>query len=555
MPDWGKFAGDLYDGAGNLVDKGKEIVGEGIDKGTDVLGSGLEKVGADEWADKVEDWGDETASSLGAGVGEQQLGQSEEANELIHGRPEKIAAAVKNLRDFQRAFDLVGSGMKKLDSGHWKGMAADTFREKFQTLPTDWVRAAAAFEDAAAALETYAQTVTSAQAKAGEAIALYKEGKQDYETAVAVFREKAEAYNAVRNTDHPLPHPGKFSDPGLVKRQQARETLQRARRARDEAAEAAKSLITAAMAHAPKEPKGLDRAKQEFYDYGVGQGIELAHFGSGVVKGTAGLVNFVRSVYPLDPYNITHPAEYYKGVSTTLAGLVSSAANPDRALKNAWDAAKGDPSEFFGRLVPELVGTKGGGLIKGGLRAGMKDLLERPKGKNRQGHEKAPDSNAKPCSKVKCAGDPVDIATGRMLLPQTDIALPGSLPLVFERVFDSTYHAGRWFGTGWSSTVDQRLEIDAEGVVFSCNEGSLLAYPHPASRSCPRTAGAGPWTEWTTATPSPTPKPVTSATSSTDPPGSWRSWPRSTTATAAGSPSSTTRQVLRPRSCTTAATT
>ena len=480
MPDWGKFAGDLYDGAGNLVDKGKEIVGEGIDKGTDVLGSGLEKVGADEWADKVEDWGDETASLLGAGVGEQQLGQSEEANELIHGRPEKIAAAVKNLRDFQRAFDLVGSGMKKLDSGHWKGMAADTFREKFQTLPTDWVRAAAAFEDAAAALETYAQTVTSAQAKAGEAIALYKEGKQDYETAVAVFREKAEAYNAVRNTDHPLPHPGKFSDPGLVKRQQARETLQRARRARDEAAEAAKSLITAAMAHAPKEPKGLDRAKQEFYDYGVGQGIELAHFGSGVVKGTAGLVNFVRSAYPLDPYNITHPAEYYKGVSTTLAGLVSSAANPDRTLKNAWDAAKGDPSEFFGCLVPELVGTKGGGLIKGGLRAGMKDLLERPKGKNRQGYEKAPDSNAKPCSKVKCAGDPVDIATGRMLLSQTDIALPGSLPLVFERVFDSTYRAGRWFGTGWSSTVDQRLEIDAEGVVFSCNEGSLLAYPHPA---------------------------------------------------------------------------
>ncbi|WTI78504.1 DUF6531 domain-containing protein [Streptomyces sp. NBC_00727] len=67
-----------------------------------------------------------------------------------------------------------------------------------------------------------------------------------------------------------------------------------------------------------------------------------------------------------------------------------------------------------------------------------------------------------------------------MLLPQTDIALPGSLPLVFERVFDSSYRGGRWFGHGWSSTVDQRLEIDAEGVVFSCNEGSLLAYPHPA---------------------------------------------------------------------------
>ncbi|WP_438948553.1 DUF6531 domain-containing protein [Streptomyces atratus] len=110
----------------------------------------------------------------------------------------------------------------------------------------------------------------------------------------------------------------------------------------------------------------------------------------------------------------------------------------------------------------------------------MKDLLKNPTGKNRHGHEKNPDSNAKKCSEVKCAGDPVDVATGRMLLPQTDIVLPGSPPLVFERVFDSSYRAGRWFGTGWSSTVDQRLEIDAEGVVFSCDEGSLLAYPHPA---------------------------------------------------------------------------
>ncbi|MFJ6855053.1 putative T7SS-secreted protein [Streptomyces sp. NPDC091271] len=481
MPDWGKWGDALYDGAGNLVDKGKEIVGTGIDKGTDVLGSGLEKVGADEWADAVEDWGDETASSLGANVGEQQLGQTEEANELIHGRPEKISAAVKNLRDFQKAFDLVGGGMKKLDSGHWKGEAANAFRAKFQTLPTDWLRAANAFEDAAKALETYAGTVTSAQAKAGEAIALYKEGKQDYETAAAAFKEKAEAYNAVRNTDHPLPHPGKFSDPGAAKRQHAQEILQRARRTRNDAAETAKGAITAALAHAPKEPTGLDRAKQELIDYGIGQSIELAHVGGGVIKASAGLVNFVRSVNPTDPYNLTHPAEYYKGVNMTLAGLVSTAANPDRALKNAWDAAKGDPSEFIGRLIPELFGTKGGGLIKGGLRAGMKDLPERPKGPNRQGHENSPDSNGQQCSKVKCANDPIDVATGRMLLPQTDIVLPGSLPLVFERVFDSSHRAGRWFGTGWSSTVDQRLEIDAEGVVYSCNEGSLLAYPHPAT--------------------------------------------------------------------------
>ncbi|MEV7710731.1 putative T7SS-secreted protein [Streptomyces sp. NPDC088270] len=480
MVDWGRLGDGLVDGAGRVLDKGKEFAGEVVDTGTDMLGAGLDKVGAHGWADGVEDWGDETASSLGAEVGEKQLGQSEDADELIHGRPEKIAATVKNLRDFQRAFDLVGGGMKKLDSGHWKGEAADAFRRAFEALPTDWLRAADAFEDAARALETYARTVTSAQGKAREAIALYKEGKQDYERAAAEFREKAAAYNAVRNTDHPLPHPGKFSDPGLAKRQHAQEMLQLARQARNEAAESAKGAVTAAMAHAPKEPTGLDRLKQEVYDHAVGQGIELAHFGGGVIKGGAGLVNFLRSMSPTDPYNLTHPADYYKGVNMTLAGLVSAGANPDRALKNAWDSAKSDPTEFIGRLVPELAGTKGGGLARGGLRAGMRDLLERPKGKNRHGHEKGPDSNSQQCSKVKCAGDPVDVATGRMLLLQTDIVLPGSLPLVVERVFDSSYRAGHWFGSGWSSTVDQRLEIDPEGVVFSCNEGSLLAYPHPA---------------------------------------------------------------------------
>ncbi|MFF8417220.1 putative T7SS-secreted protein [Streptomyces sp. NPDC015680] len=480
MVVWGRLGDGLVDGAGHLVDKGKEFAGEVVDTGTDMLGAGLDKVGAHGWADGVEDWGDETASSLGAEVGEKQLGQSEEADELIHGKPEKIAATVKNLRDFQRAFGLVGGGMKKLDSGHWKGEAADVFRRYFEPLPTDWLRAADAFEDAARALETYARTVAGAQGKAREAIALYKEGKQDYETAAAEFRERAEAYNAVRNTDHPLPHPGKFSDPGLAKRQLAQEMLQLARRTRNEAAGTAKGAVTAAMAHAPKEPAGLDRLKREAYDHALGQGVELAHFSGGIVKGGAGLVNFVRSVNPTDPYNLTHPADYFTGVHTTLAGLVSTGANPDRALKSAWDSFKDDRSEFIGRLVPEMIGTKGGGLTKGGLRAGMKDLLERPKGKNRHGHEQNPDSNSQQCSKVKCAGDPVDVATGRMLLPQTDIVLPGSLPLVFERVFDSSYRSGRWFGSGWSSTVDQRLEIDAEGVVFSCDEGSLLAYPHPA---------------------------------------------------------------------------
>ncbi|MFC8760124.1 putative T7SS-secreted protein [Streptomyces sp. NPDC057193] len=484
MVDWGGLVDKGIDKIGDGIDKGKEMLGEGIDHATDKVGQGLDKIGAHDIADAVEDWGDETASSLGAQVGEQQLGQTEEANELIHGKPEKIAATVKNLRDFQRAFDLVGSGMKQLDSGHWKGEAADAFRERFQTLPTDWLRAADAMESAAKALETYSQAVMSAQGKAREAIALYKEGDSDSKAAVDSYNKKVDAYNAARTGDSPLPDPGPFSDPGKAKRQRAQEILNDARKARNESGDTAKAAVSAALAHAPQEPTGRERLKLELMDHGMAQGFELAHFGGGIVKGSAGLINFVRSVNPTDPYNLTHPAEYYKGVNMTLAGLVSTAANPDRALKNAWDAAKGDPSEFLGRLVPELIGTKGAGLARTGARVGLNGTKHVPDGTKPGGtrgdQEKDPATACKKESETACKKDPVDIAAGRVLLPQTDISLPGSLPLVFRRTFDSSRRSGRWFGPTWSSTVDQRLEIDSEGVVFSCDEGSLLAYPHPA---------------------------------------------------------------------------
>lgn len=485
MVDIGGLFDKGIDKFGDAVDKGKEIVGEVVDEATDKVGQGLERVGAHDWADAVEDWGDGAASSLGAEVGEQQLGQTEEANELVHGKPEKIAETVKNLRDFHRAFDLVGSGMKKLDAGHWKGEAADAFREKFATLPTDWLHAADAMESAAKALETYSRAVVSAQGKAREAIALYKGGDQDSKAAVDAYNKKVDAYNAARTGDSPLPDPGTFSDPGKAKRQRAREILNDARTARNEAGETARSAVRAALAHAPKEPTGRERAKAELMDFSLSQGIELAHFGGGIIKGGAGLINFVRSVNPTDPYNLTHPMDYYKGVNMTLAGLVSTVANPDRALKNAWEAAKGDPSEFLGRLVPELLGTKGAGLVRGGLRAGLNGTKPggvKPEGTkpSRQDQEKDPPTTCKQGKETRCERDPIDIATGRMLLPQTDITLPGSLPLVFRRGFDSSRRSGRWFGPTWSSTVDQRLEIDSEGVVFSCDEGSLLAYPHPA---------------------------------------------------------------------------
>ncbi|WP_070010523.1 DUF6531 domain-containing protein [Streptomyces abyssalis] len=77
-----------------------------------------------------------------------------------------------------------------------------------------------------------------------------------------------------------------------------------------------------------------------------------------------------------------------------------------------------------------------------------------------------------------CKTDPVDVASGEMMLPQTDLALPGVLPLLITRTHLSTYRYGQFFGPSWASTLDERLEVDDRGAVrWSREDGSILYYP------------------------------------------------------------------------------
>ncbi|MGW2640811.1 putative T7SS-secreted protein, partial [Streptomyces sp. NPDC001348] len=450
-------------------------------------GEGLDYVGAHDWADSVEDWGDDIASDLGATPGEQQLGQTEEANELVHGSPDKIRESAKHLHDFHGAFDKVSSGLRKVDSSGWQGEGGDAFREKFGVHPAKWAQAAEACGAAAGALESYADTVKWAQGQAKEAVELYKKGVQASKDAVDAYNKKVDAYNAkVKANQDPGPKPEPFHDPGKADIKAAAQKLAEARKQRNTAASEAQGKVKAALAHAPAEPPPLDRLGNDFTDGSQAAGTELTHVVGGALKGTAGLVNFARGLNPTDPYNLTHPAAYMQNVSMTLSGLVSTAAHPERVVQAAVDGFKKDPSEFVGRLIPELIGTKGAGLARGGLRLALKEGAE---GVAEQGlrktarnavEEGAEDVSRRPGEKV-CAKDPVDVATGRMVLPQTDVSLPAArLPLQFKRQFESSYRLGGWFGPTWSSTLDQRLEIDAEGVVFVGEDGLTLAYPHPA---------------------------------------------------------------------------
>ncbi|MFJ9864440.1 putative T7SS-secreted protein [Streptomyces sp. NPDC101165] len=491
----GDLTNDLISGAGHVVDSGKKFVGEGIDKGTDLVGEGLDKAGAHGWADKVENWGDGAASALGATPGEKQLGESDDPKDLVHGNAADIQATAKHLKDFHKAFDNVGQGMRKLDSSQWQGEAAEAFRKKFAMHPVKWLHAADACQKAAAALETYAETVTWAQKQAKDAIDLYKAGKETSEKAKAAYEKRSDAYKtAVASGDKdPGPAPGDFDDPGAADLKRADEILNEARKQRNTAADTAAKAVDTALAHAPAEPPPLTQLKVDAADGFDAFNTEAVHFGGGAIKAGTGLVSTALNANPLSPYNLTHPAEALQHQAMTLAGLVSGVTHPEQTLKqNLGDFIK-DPSEFGGRFAAQALLTGGLGVEANGVRAtagermaaggereGAAGLEKTGKGTARDEVNEHPDESSRQKHCVKECGDPVDVASGKMFLPQTDVTLPGVLPLILKRRVESGYHLGHWFGPSWSSTLDQRLEIDTEGIVFVTEDGLLLAYPHPA---------------------------------------------------------------------------
>ncbi|MFF3317236.1 putative T7SS-secreted protein [Streptomyces sp. NPDC003035] len=374
LSDLGKgIEGGINEGLGAIedgIDSGKKALGETVDWATDKAGDRLDSYGLHGAADVVTDWGDGVASDLGATPGEKQLGQTEEANELVRGNATKILESAAHLKDFRAAFEQVGQGMRKVDSSRWKGEAGNAFREKFGLHPTKWLHAADACEEAAAGLEAYAHTVKWAQNVASEAIDMYRRGKRaegEVKAAVAASKDPdaAKSPEAVRAEE---------AAKALV--EEAKALLAQAREQRNTAATDAQSRVEKALAHAPAEPPPLNRLGDNLVDGYMAYNTEMTHVVGGVLKGTAGLLNFVRGLNPADPYNLTHPAAYMQNVSMTLSGLVSTVAHPERVVTAVVEGFKKDPAEFLGRLIPELFGTKGTGFATGGLRVAAREGLE-----------------------------------------------------------------------------------------------------------------------------------------------------------------------------------
>ncbi|MFK4069391.1 polymorphic toxin type 30 domain-containing protein [Streptomyces sp. NPDC029674] len=186
--------------------------------------------------------------------------------------------------------------------------------------------------------------------------------------------------------------------------------------------------------------------------------------------------------------------EVIRGLSRALKALkeIKSIAKMGKlagqgAKYAALDTLLQDPSTF--KDPGKMAETLALGAVLGVGLGGLGKLLGKGLGKlklncstlsrmrMRPGWDKLPASIRNNLKKF--VRDPIDVATGDMALSRKDIELPGVLPLVLERTHLSSYRWGGWFGPSWASTLDQRLQVDDEGVVYAAADGARICFPLP----------------------------------------------------------------------------
>ncbi|MFG3480115.1 RHS repeat-associated core domain-containing protein [Streptomyces sp. NPDC047980] len=152
------------------------------------------------------------------------------------------------------------------------------------------------------------------------------------------------------------------------------------------------------------------------------------------------------------PDAIKGSSKTHKGTDTDVHDAVKRITTADSKNDGGLDGKRG---------VPGAAGRARGGKAPRSLRNALDKVKEL----------------AVSLRKRRCKTDPVDVASGEMVLPQTDLVLPGVLSLVLSRTHISGYHYGHCFGASWASTLDERLELTGDGAVWAREDGSVLVYP------------------------------------------------------------------------------
>ncbi|GAA1918222.1 hypothetical protein GCM10009837_49240 [Streptomyces durmitorensis] len=404
------------------------------------------------------------------------------------GDPDRVRNLAKNLHDFADDVSKVLRDIKGMAGEDailtWAGKTAESFTAEFEDAPGKLKKLKKSYEMAGDALSTYWPELERAQALADKALVKGREAQGDLSSAQTRLTsadswmdkagKEADKYKDDKDSGKDVPKP----DPDKVKAATRNaNSAEKAQTAAQSDVSTAKSNLDAAKKMAEDARKmrqdaaGTAKKKlEDASDAGIQNRKWWEEVGDWVTDNWDTIVavcKVVVAVLGVIAMIIGGPilgAIVLIAALVVLADTLNKYANGEASL---WDVA-------FAALdcIPGMKGlTSLRGLAKGlkGMRMGLKGGL---KAMGRQ------------MKKLFTCGDPVDMATGEMVMAATDIELPGELPLVFQRSHRSGVRSGLFMGPSWTSTLDQRLSLDEAGVQFATDDGMILHYPVPV-------AGAG----------------------------------------------------------------
>ncbi|WP_052850257.1 DUF6531 domain-containing protein [Streptomyces avicenniae] len=413
------------------------------------------------------------------------------------GDPERVRELSEELQTFA---DDVGEALGRVRGMagdravlNWAGLSAEAFRAEFDGVPDNLDKLRTSYDMAADALARYWPALQSAQATADRALDRALAAQTDLTSAQAALGdaqdwvthagEEAERLQDERPGDAAEP-PSESEVRGAVRDHQAAQAA--AATARTRVADAEERLIAArelaVQARETREEAARECARD--LDAASDAGIHNRRWWERAIDWAADnwdtlveVCRIVVAVLGVVVLIIGGPLAWVV-LAAALVVLTDTLIRYARGQCGLLDVA-------FAAMdcIPGGRGlTTLGGLARGArgmlaaARTGIRGAAQGARGLGRRARESAVEFGRRHLSR-----DPVDLATGVVVMPATDVELPGVLPLTMERHHLSDYRSGRWFGPSWASSLDQRLELRDAGVRFHSADGMTLEYPVPLS--------------------------------------------------------------------------
>ncbi|MDT0269028.1 DUF6531 domain-containing protein [Streptomyces sp. DSM 44915] len=408
------------------------------------------------------------------------------------GDPDETRELADELQEFA---DDVGEALAKIRGMasdrallDWAGLSADTFRAEFEGVPDNLTKLEESYSLCAQALDGYWPKLQTAQGMADRAL----------DRAVAAQADLASAQSALGDATDWVGRAGEESE--RLQREGERAGVEPPNevdvRAATRDQQAAEAAASAARGRVNDAEERLAAARQLALDAREMREDAARECAQGIEEASdAGIQNrkWWQNVIKWVTDNWDTLVQICKVIVAVLGIVVMIIGGPlawvvlaaalvvlaDTLIKFARGEA-GLLDVAFAALdcIPGMKGlTTLGGLargLRGAASTGLRGLQRGALGLGRSIRRMGRGGDD-----LVCRTDPVDMATGEMVMDDTDIELPGVLPLVVRRHYRTSLREGTWFGPSWASTLDQRLVLDDGGARLVTDDGMILDFPRP----------------------------------------------------------------------------